>query len=923
MMHLSWWLNFFNLPPEDTDVSSRERQFYRVISAALTFIPLILIFNFLGFGLVYILAFFGILDVADTKLLTVGTISLLLGLLHFPLYPLLRQRRLQIVALLLFLLDGLGRVSQVFLWQNFAIPLALLVFALVVVFLRFEGLDPRYKISITVIGAVFFAAILYFNSQIQYARLPLANISSMAGLSIYAIIILMNILLILVNAIYNFKTIAARLVTTFAFITIMSAVATLVIAALGNFYYSREQVFVQLKGVSDIKQSQIGNILTAMDNEISIPIKDPLTYQRIQFLLQAKRDNFSYQFNYDLIRANFVKLREQSNRYDEIFIVDSLGQVLISTTRNNEKQFYTGQRFFTRVLQGETFTIDTPPTGTASTSLLIMKPIEKNGAFIGAIVARSSLNEIKAVMETKTGIASTLETYLVGTDYTSVTVTRAGAGTLVSTDATINAIGSSNTLAGKGIYANYQQEAVLGNYAYIPAIETVLVSEVKQQEVVGSILRLIFSNLGVGFFTALMAFAIVFVTSRSISGPITDLVVRANRLAKGDMSASLTVDRQDEIGQLEETFNTVASELQILIQTLEQKVTDRTEDLQKQASRLRVAAEVARDATTARSLDELLNRSAQLVLDRFDFYHTGIFLIDARHEYAVLRASPTEAGRAMLERKHQLKVGQVGIVGSAAASGEPHIALDTGHDATYFDNPLLPNTRSEMGLPLKVNDQVIGVLDVQSEKAEAFNQDDIASLQIMADQLALAIQRAQLVEQLQKNLADLELAYQQFTLSSWRNFSNAAQNHTGYQFDGTKIIALNNLPTETADVIRQGKSALVSQSGENKTMLAVPVKLRDQVIGALKLEFNSATLSAETVKLAEEIAARLAVALENARLYTESKNQAARDRLASEISTKIGSSINIENILRTTVQELGRITPGAEVIVKIKKEQES
>ena len=420
-----------------------------------------------------------------------------------------------------------------------------------------------------------------------------------------------------------------------------------------------------------------------------------------------------------------------------------------------------------------------------------------------------------------------------------------------------------------------------------------------------------------------MAFAIVFVTSRSISGPITDLVVRANRLAKGDMSASLTVDRQDEIGQLEETFNTVASELQILIQTLEQKVTDRTEDLQKQASRLRVAAEVARDATTARSLDELLNRSAQLVLDRFDFYHTGIFLIDARHEYAVLRASPTEAGRAMLERKHQLKVGQVGIVGSAAASGEPHIALDTGHDATYFDNPLLPNTRSEMGLPLKVNDQVIGVLDVQSEKAEAFNQDDIASLQIMADQLALAIQRAQLVEQLQKNLADLELAYQQFTLSSWRNFSNAAQNHTGYQFDGTKIIALNNLPTETADVIRQGKSALVSQSGENKTMLAVPVKLRDQVIGALKLEFNSATLSAETVKLAEEIAARLAVALENARLYTESKNQAARDRLASEISTKIGSSINIENILRTTVQELGRITPGAEVIVKIKKEQES
>jgi len=189
-------------------------------------------------------------------------------------------------------------------------------------------------------------------------------------------------------------------------------------------------------------------------------------------------------------------------------------------------------------------------------------------------------------------------------------------------------------------------------------------------------------------------------------------------------------------------------------QELEQQVMARTVQLARRSAQLRVAAEVARDATTAHSLDDLLDNAVNLVRDRFGFYHAGIFITDQRGEYAVLRSATGEAGRQMLEHEHRLKVGQVGIVGHVCASGEPRIALDTGADAVYFDNPFLPDTRSEMALPMRAGGRVIGALDVQSTDEVAFDQDDVEIMQVMADQLAVAIERTRLFEQVQATLEE-------------------------------------------------------------------------------------------------------------------------------------------------------------------------
>ena len=192
---------------------------------------------------------------------------------------------------------------------------------------------------------------------------------------------------------------------------------------------------------------------------------------------------------------------------------------------------------------------------------------------------------------------------------------------------------------------------------------------------------------------------------------------------------------------------------------LEQQVATRTAQLTRRTTQLQVAAEVARDATMAHDLDELLNRSVALVRDRFGFYHAGIFLIDeagadAGGQYAVLRAATGDAGRQMLENGHRLKVGEVGIVGHACADGEPRIALDTGADPAHFENPFLPDTRSEMALPMRVAGHVIGALDVQSADESAFRQDDVEILQVMADQLAVAIEKTRLFEQVQATLEE-------------------------------------------------------------------------------------------------------------------------------------------------------------------------
>ena len=156
------------------------------------------------------------------------------------------------------------------------------------------------------------------------------------------------------------------------------------------------------------------------------------------------------------------------------------------------------------------------------------------------------------------------------------------------------------------------------------------------------------------------------------------------------------------------------------------------------------SAEVARAATQIHEVGQLLVTCVDLIRTHFGFYYSAIFLIDEQGEWAILRAATGEAGQQLLGKGHKLGVGSQSMVGWVTANNAARIALDVGQEAVRFDNPLLPKTRSEMALPLRVRGEVIGALDVQSTGLNAFSDEDVQTVQMMADQVAIAIDNARL-----------------------------------------------------------------------------------------------------------------------------------------------------------------------------------
>ncbi len=199
----------------------------------------------------------------------------------------------------------------------------------------------------------------------------------------------------------------------------------------------------------------------------------------------------------------------------------------------------------------------------------------------------------------------------------------------------------------------------------------------------------------------------------------------------------------------------------------------RSRDLERRSVQLQAAAEVSRTAISVRDLDALLSQVTHLISEQFGFYHTGIFLLDETAEYAVLQAANSEGGQQMLERGHRLKVAEQGVVGYVTGTGEPHIVLDVGADAVHFNNPLLPETRSEMALPLKLGAQIIGALDVQSRKEGAFDEEDATVLRTMADQLAIAIENARLLQETQQTVHELSTAAAEMLAVATQQMSGA------------------------------------------------------------------------------------------------------------------------------------------------------
>jgi len=402
----------------------------------------------------------------------------------------------------------------------------------------------------------------------------------------------------------------------------------------------------------------------------------------------------------------------------------------------------------------------------------------------------------------------------------------------------------------------------------------------------------------------------LWVTNRLVT-PIQNLVAATEEFGAGNLNVDVAVETDDEIGVLADAFRTMVSEVKGFITTLEQRVGERTKELERRSLQIQVAAEVARDVTATQDLSELLHRAVNLVRERFGFYHAGIFLVDEKREYVILRAATGEAGRKMVTRGHKLRIGETGIVGYATGSGQPRIALDVGIDAVHFQNPLLPDTRSEIALPLKSSDQVIGALDVQSKQAAAFSEEDVTVLQIMADQLAVAIENARLLQRVQESMQDLEAFYGHYNRQSWEMIVNA-QPALGYEFERGKVRRIEKRSGSDSSA-----TDLTEGLPERLGAFRIPLQVRGEEIGGLDVWPDQEDFSSEERELLLAVGERISQALESARIFEETQVRAARERALNELSVKMTRSMDIETLLRNAVVELGQLPQVVEAALHI------
>jgi GAF domain-containing protein/HAMP domain-containing protein len=386
----------------------------------------------------------------------------------------------------------------------------------------------------------------------------------------------------------------------------------------------------------------------------------------------------------------------------------------------------------------------------------------------------------------------------------------------------------------------------------------------------------------------LLALAYSYYASRSISDPLQELIQTFERIEKGDLSARAPVSATDELGVVTIQFNRMVERLEGLQNQLEVQVRERTKQLTS-------SNELGRVASSSLDPERLLRNVMNLFEQQFGYYFAAVYLLDPSEKWAELVDATSESGLLLKQNHHRLEIAGKSLVGRAIRDKSPRTWQFTSDEMRRESNPLLPYSKSEISLPLMVADRVLGVLDVQSTKPDDFTADVIDTLQNMAGQVAIALENARLFQEAQQNIRELRAIQQQYLLTGWSGYSGA---------------------------LEELEYAVGDESDSDAGKIEVPISLRDQTLGQIRLE-SSTEWTPEQKSLVDAVATQAAIAVENARLVNETRQAALRERMLSEINSKIWSSATIDSVLQTVVKELGRRLDASRVSIELNMDDQA
>ena len=512
------------------------------------------------------------------------------------------------------------------------------------------------------------------------------------------------------------------------------------------------QVLAQLSVLSKVKESQIDQWAAQRAADMDSLARAPDIVKATRALIVDAPDAASRAAAVQTLSQRFANyLNTTSNAdYQELLIARSdTGEVMVSSSPRSTLigQSLLSQPYFRTIRASGALVappafnaLFNPQAVTTIAAAPVADPEHGVTAIILGLIRPNRLAEI-AALRPGLGATASLSAYLVTSD--GYALGSPIAPDIVKPDSEGIRRARETRTDGQAEYLNPEHQSVAGVYNWVPRYELTLLVEQNTEEA--------FAPLGraATIFVVIIALAVAISTvgviyfTRSLIRPIEALTEGALRLASGDLTGQVPIMRNDEIGLLAQAFNSMSAELRELYQSLESKVEARTRQLA-------AAAEVGRAITSLLSTEEILARTVELIRDRFGYYHASVFLLDERREYAVLRESTGEVGARLKARGHRLAVGSNSIIGWVTANKQPRIASDVGADPVHFRNELLPDTRSEAAVPLRIGDRILGALDVQSRESNAFTPADVETLKILADQIAVAVENGRLFTRQQR-----------------------------------------------------------------------------------------------------------------------------------------------------------------------------
>lgn len=521
----------------------------------------------------------------------------------------------------------------------------------------------------------------------------------------------------------------------------------------------RSQAINRLESVAALKETRIVAWFQDLQDNLLVVLNEEYAVERATVVLTLANTNKYSSIYQKAMRMRFQRFIEQGQVFDEIFLLDLTGRVILSTTTAGEGVNYDSWPFFIQGRGRPYIQLPFDPLHDNSGAVIVSVPVTSDqGELLGVLAGRSRLGPLAVLLYDQTGLGVSGKSFLVDQEFNTLTTGELASTGLMATT------GTSASLRTRGVTTVIQAEAngvdtyddvngqrVIGVYRWLPEVQWGLLVEQDEAEALQSITATLGVNLGIIVISVLLAVGASWMIARTIASPLVDLVNTAKQIAAGDLHRVAHIGRPDEISELAEAFNSMTTQLRDFISTLEQRVRDRTQVLRQRAVQLETSAKVSQEVTSILEIDDLLSRVVELIREAFGYYHVNIFLVNDEARQLILRAS---SGHRAPENV-ALVMNSPSANSEAARNNQAIVINDVAQDARYLPDAHLPDTRSEAVVPMRVGSRVIGTVDVNSSSAGSFTSEDVLVLQSLADQIAIAIENARLYEQ-SREMAVLE-----------------------------------------------------------------------------------------------------------------------------------------------------------------------